>query len=76
MGGDEIIRAWGLSDRISHNLDTEISPCILNPGAKEYISKLFPKVLRLDFPYQKVPISATYAIVTSKAPVFSFTARV
>jgi hypothetical protein len=29
----------------------------------------------LDFPYQRVPISATYAIIASKAPVFSFTAR-
>jgi len=31
--------------------------------------------IMLDFPYQRVPISATYARIASKAPVFSFTAR-
>ncbi len=33
------------------------------------------KIFMLDFPYQRVPKSATYARIASKAPAFSFTAR-
>jgi hypothetical protein len=32
-------------------------------------------LLMLDFPYQRVPIGATHAVIASKASVFSVTAR-
>jgi len=33
------------------------------------------KILKLDFPYQRVSIGATYAVIASKFPAFSFTVR-